>query len=361
MYPEYVNSIPARLTFKGVKTRTNKQMEQQNGFRSVLGIIISCGLLMPVCEASLVGYYAFEGNFNDTSGSAVVNNAAPSQNPSQVSFAAGGFRGQAVDINDPAANGGSNSGGSVDIPINTNPAALPGVTFGGWFNLDSNAGFPGVMGTDQGGWDRGIHLRNNQWGIASGGALTNVAAAPTGQWQYVVGTFDKPGNTATLYVGSDNALVSTLTSGSRADAANGISEPVIEIGRYDAQDLDALVDDAFVFDMALDAYEVNAIRNLRLASSLDYSPVEAAGLFELYDAGTGSRVYNNSTWVNASGLTGTPGQVLDFGNGSFTLVLDAAGNGVMTVPEPAVGFALIPILFLAVILMRRRRALPQAA
>ena len=330
-----------------------------NKSRLFAAAILAGGLVAaPASAVTLLGYYEFEGNYNSTGGS--LGAAIPTQNVSEVNLIGGGFRGGGVDINDPAMSGGGNTGGSLNIPYNANPNESPTVTFGGWFNLQSNAGFPGVMAIDNGGWDRGIHLNTNNWGIASGGGspTNGVAPAPTGQWTYVVGTFDKPGNTATLYVGNDVAGTQTTASASRAD--NGVNPGLtqIEIGRYDNQDLDALVDDAFVFQDALNADQVNAIRNLRLASGLDYNVLEATTLLNLFQAGSGTATINGTTWTNSAVTPGSPGQLTDLGGGMYELVLNRQGLGLVGrsaagIPEPVTATALLGML--GVLGTRRRR------
>lgn len=273
-------------------------------------------------EIALLAYYPFEGDFIDASGNGF--DAAAGQNPGEVSFQPG-FRGQGADINDPDASGGGNTGGTIDLPIDANPGSLAAVTFGGWVNLETNNGFPGFMAIDNGGWDRGMHLNANAWGIASGGNTASVAPATVGEWQYVVGTFDNNDNEAILYVGDADPLTPTTISGTRPDAGADPGELVIEVGRYDNQDLDALVDDLFVFNGALTVHEVNAIRNLRL-SGLDLSPLDAAALFALYRAGNSGEA-GGINWSPVAGLDNTnPGQVFDAG-GNVSVVLDGVGNG----------------------------------
>jgi hypothetical protein len=100
---------------------------------------------------------------------------------------------------------------------------------------------------------------------------------------------------------------------------------MIEIGRYDNQDLDGLVDDIFVFNRALSNHHVNAIRNLRL-SKLDYSPRDAAALFDLFSRNASGAV-GAINWSPASGLVATtPGAVVEAA-GTYTLVLEDGGNG----------------------------------
>ncbi len=275
----------------------------------------------------LLAYYTFEDNYADGSGKG--NEAEPSQNPGELSFVDDGFRGKSLMINDPDAD--NNSGGSVDIPIDANPSELPGVTFGGWVNVSDQFEFDGFMATDNGGWDRGITVNaqdSQAFGIASGDAPVHGGAITPGEWQYVVATFDSEESTSTLYVG--DAMVSTQTVEATSGGDNTTAgEPVIEIGRYDNQDLNGLVDDVFVFDSALDASRVAAIRNLRL-SPLDYSPADVGSLFVLFD-GNLTGVVNDLGWEPVSGLDAAiPGAVADIGDGNFTVVLDSAGNGMQS-------------------------------
>lgn len=313
-------------------------------------LCISAGLALLGSSASattLLNYLPFEGNYNDASG--LNNHALPAQNPGQISFVSG-FRGQGADINDPDA--GANSGGSIDVQVDANPAALAGVSFGGWVNVETFE-FDGFMAMDNGGWDRGITVNSSAgaFGVASGGAPTLGGAITPGSWQFVVGTFG--GGVTNIYVGDANVGNPGALVSSGADSAGpGLS--VIEIGRYDNQDLDGIVDEIFVFGEVLDIHQVNAMRNLQL-SGLDYSPLLADGLFDLFSAG-GSGVVGGVTWDPATGLsTANPGEVFDLGNGEFAVVLDGAGNGLTaTIPEPS--SALLAVLGgFGLLLIRRKR------
>ncbi len=293
-------------------------------------VVVAAALsLVDSPAGSLLGYYEFEGNYNDASGNG--NDAAAAENAGQLSFVAGGMSGQAVDINDP--NGpAANSGGSILIPIDANPPARPAITFGGWVNVESS-GFDGFMAMDNGGWDRGITVSNNTgapgFGIASGGAPDMVGTVTPGSWQYVVGTFNQPGST-TLYVGDDDPATQTTLSTTGSDATSspfGLS--AIELGRYDNQDLDGRADDIFVFEGELDPHQVNAIRNLRL-STLDFSPADAAEIFDLFDANV-TGLPRASPGEPTSGLAASiPGRLTDLGGGNFTLVLADNGDGMAT-------------------------------
>ena len=113
----------------------------------------------------------------------------------------------------------------------------------------------------------------------------------------------------------------------------------------------------FVFADELTADEVNAIRNLRLGT-LDYSPLQADSLFDLFDGTTtGPIVVGTQLWSTTTGLSGSPGELFDLGSGAYNLVLDSgSGNGLTAsvVPEPST--ALLVMGGLAGMAARRRRA-----
>ncbi|MCP4478029.1 MAG: hypothetical protein GY818_08065, partial [Planctomycetaceae bacterium] len=74
---------------------------------SILIVTLAFVFVPSLKSQSLLGYYPFEDNYDDVSGN--DNTAVPTQNPDEVSFTEG-FRGRGADINDPAANGGGNTG-----------------------------------------------------------------------------------------------------------------------------------------------------------------------------------------------------------------------------------------------------------
>jgi hypothetical protein len=121
--------------------------------------------------------------------------------------------------------------------------------------------------------------------------------------------------------------------------------------------LDGLLDDVSFWNERLDETELTALRNLGL-SDLDYNAQNAGGLFNVF-GGTLSHVTIGAlTWRKAPDNTfaGSPGDVVDLGDGDYGLVLNAIGGGVYTlVPEPST-FALLVLACLAPLLNRRRRA-----
>ena len=277
----------------------------------------------------VLAYYDFEGSFDDLSGN--DNEARPEMNPDEASFI-DGLRGQGLDINDPDAE--INSGASINIPVDVNPTEQPDVSFGGWVNVETFE-FDGFMAIDNGGWDRGITVNaqeSNAFGVASGAAPVNAGEITPGEWQYVVATFSDSENRARIYVGSAEAAVQTTETADTQDIGRSDGELEIELGRYDNQDLDAVVDDIFVFQGELTVYQANAVRNLRL-SAIDYSPLEAAQLFDLFSAESSGTV-GAFSWTPVEGLSiEPPGAVREAGTG-FTVVLDELGNGMMSSAAP---------------------------
>ncbi len=190
-------------------------MSQYNPLWTVAGRIFTSFCLVALLASSasaadLIGYYEFEGNYNDSSSSG--NNAAAVIPGGAINFGAS-FRGAGIDM----VAGGGGGGPKVDIPINVNAITNGGshntVSFGGWVNADDTGG-RGFAAADNGGWDRGLHQnQGSNWGIASGGANSGSGSVTVGNWQYVVGTFDKNANQAILYVGNDVAGSQTTTTG----------------------------------------------------------------------------------------------------------------------------------------------------
>ena len=300
--------------------KIHSQIRRALLFFTVSAICISMANPMrQATGAELLGYYEFEGDYEDSSGNG--NTAEPIDDPEITD---GGFRGQGVEF----MPGGGGGGAKVDIPIDGHPFENPVITWGAWANSNTDSSFDGFMSIDNGGWDRGIFLnRNNDtWGIASGAGPDEPGPPVTvGEWQYVVGTFNFDDDRITLYVGDADPTNPTTESLERFDAAQTAAEPTIEIGRYDNQDFDGFVDDAFVFDDELDIHQVNAIRNLRL-SSVDFSPIEAEQLFALFDAGSGTADIGGATWSHTTGLDATnPGQV--FETNGIAVVLADDGRG----------------------------------
>lgn len=115
-----------------------------------------------------------------------------------------------------------------------------------------------------------------------------------------------------------------------------------------------LLDDFAIWDEALSFTEVAALGNLG-RHAINFNASQADALFELFDTGSGSAVVGSWEWINVTGLVGAPGEVVLLPSNRYGLVLDAAGNGVATTPEPATLLVWSLLAALGVALGWRRR------
>jgi len=121
-----------------------------------LGAIILSTVLSAPANASLIGYYTFEGNANDVSGNG--NHGVLS--PTAPTVTASGYQGSAYQF------GTGNANTFIDVPININPAILSEITFGAWVNADvADAVIRGVISHDDGGYDRTIDVDTRAAGV----------------------------------------------------------------------------------------------------------------------------------------------------------------------------------------------------
>jgi len=192
--------------------------------------------------------------------------------------------------------------------------------------------------------------------INSGNQRTSGnAATPLNNWNHVVASFDN-GNITYFVNGVQSPAGSQTMSGPTARLGSG------QIGAWDGtRDYNGSFDDWAIWTEALNAAESTAIYNLA-NSSLDYNAGNADTLFGVFDGEVGSATINGLRWVVAPNgtLVGTPGQVLNLGNGNFGVVLNSNGGGVQTaaVPEPStlIAWMIFGISAVGYVRWRRRRA-----
>ena len=95
------------------------------------------------------------------------------------------------------------------------------------------------------------------------------------------------------------------------------------------------VDDMAFMGRALTAGEVMGTYNLGTQAELLYPMSSVSQLLDIHEAGSGSAVIGDLTWVYAEGLIGTDGELIA-GGSAFTLILDSsAGTGVTGSPAPS--------------------------
>lgn len=202
-------------------------------------------------QAALIGFYPFEGNANDVSGSG--NDGTPGPNPPTV--AAGGYEGSAYQFT--AANNNY-----LTVPINLNPASLPEVTFGAWFKastIGASGSVRGLISHDNGGFDRTLDLDTRggsglRWSAFSGVGVLGGSPVVADAWTFVAVRYDSAAGTVVLNV--DGVQYST------AGTPGSSSRTTTTIGRNPGfdQPFDGLIDNVFFFDEVLSDARVEEIR-----------------------------------------------------------------------------------------------------
>ena len=162
-----------------------------------------------------------------------------------------------------------------------------------------------------------------------------------GNWHHVATTLVDDGNPnvneVLIYV--DGVL--EAVSKDQGKSINTASDAKVRIGKgHTSQEWDGEIDDVGIYNDALAAEKILAIYNL--GNDLGYDLGDDEELFGLHEGGDANAVVDidGEEWqFVSSGLAGGLGELVDDGNGGFSLALGANGSGVQTVaqavPEPA--------------------------
>jgi MYXO-CTERM domain-containing protein len=236
-------------------------------------------------RAELVGFYSFDDGLG-TDSSGYGNHATMFGGVTSIPF--GGADGLGyMNFN------GTN--GTVHTPLDVNPDTNPRLTMGAWARV--TAGTPAairqVLAGDDGGWDRnvGTDVRGNgtgagdvtyRWtGFTGGGPLGNTTpvAGTEDTWVFLASVYDVPSGQMRIHV--NNA---TYT----ATPTHGVSGWNLFVG---ANPLGACcaewwlgdIDNVFVFNEALPAEEIDAIRTLGPEAILSVRPKDPRVLINSWD------------------------------------------------------------------------------
>lgn len=296
-------------------------------------------------HAALIGYYSFDdGTASDGSGTGNNGTAGSNVNFSgaDVPFGAG-----------QAAFTGTGGGSTRVITVPTSPT-LEGInhTFTVSFWMKATT-------ANNGNW-----VRIFQHGTEANGAQTWLIDRFTSsaKTNMRVDTVDDPGppfvdgqfnqNIATggpdTFDSTWHHLVYSIDTGTYAKYTDtGVTtgtykrglglantRPLYIFGRNGVGQYVGLLDDIGIWDNALTQAEAHAIYNLAMEPALAYGAGNAQTLFDLFAAGSGVADIGGDFWKNTSGLSGSPGDVVHVNGRHYGLVLDAAGNGLVMVPEP---------------------------
>lgn len=226
-------------------------------FVSALGLTFAAlAAAATTASASLIGYYPFDGNTNDTSGRG--NNPTAGTVGGYVT----GYQGQAASFNATNSN-------HLELPINVSPSLMPNLTMGAWVST-TTAALGGILSADDsspGDYDRHLGIDNRNLQGASTGSLgyaafgggndnshvLNSGIAPTAAFTFLAVRYTP--TTVTLFVGNQmytlNATPTDLNQ-----------FPQLWVGKNPSYDsyFTGAVDNVFVFDQALTDTQVNSIR-----------------------------------------------------------------------------------------------------
>ena len=316
-----------------------------------LGAAVLVGILAGNVSAGLISLYTFD---NTTANSvAGAPDATAQHSPPYVS----GVVGQALSLNGSPQYAETASGAGIPNPsngmwtgstafwINTTSTAQSGVLNCRNTGTDNTGYFLRINsdGTNESQGKVGLLLRDSAGNLLSGGLSSENDSWRDGNWHQVVMTWNATtgaANTGSMGIFMDGATQSVTVSGNALTSSsvfNAWSWPM-DIGALLTSDgsgltqfLSASLDDMGVWNTQLTGTQAKALYNLGKDSALTYGALNAQALFDLFAQGSGHQaVVGGQTWVYATGLSGSAGDLLNHD----ALVLDGSGDGVQIVPEP---------------------------
>ncbi len=168
-----------------------------------------------------------------------------------------------------------------------------------------------------------------------------------GVWHQVVLSWNAVGGSGVsdlaMYVDGDAATTTIATQTITASDTFSNWDNPVRIGATGRSTVtgnlfDGALDDVGVWSDQLDATEAKSLYSLAANTVLNYNAKDAQTLFDIYagGAGTTGMTSDGETWQYVTGLTGTPGTVVN----NDTLIL-GVGVGVQIVPEPSAAIILI--------------------
>ena len=233
-----------------------------------LALATTVGMAAAV-QADMIGFYEFEGNYNDSSG---LGNDGTAEGDTAIAPFSG------VDgIGSAAQFSGQ---GHVVVPINSNPSVYPDMSVTMWVKADASiVGTPGLyktFGHDDGGWDRTFGLDNREgdyrWAAFTGGAGPGPTPATdtpvTDEWTFLAAVWnsDDPEagfNSITFYTGGPTGPLASIKR-PLTNTPSGHTTSAIGNLRPDnfAEGFVGLIDNVTIHDAALNQGEVTAWRAL---------------------------------------------------------------------------------------------------
>lgn len=244
---------------------------------SILGVLLSGS-----AQAELIGHYTFDTDASDSSGK---GNDGTAEGDATL---ADGLVGGAMQFS---------GAGHVVVPIDSNPTVVEDMTVTMWVKPDESiAGTPGLyktFGHDDGGWDRTFGLDNREgeyrYTAFTGGARPGPSAttgeAVTSDWTFLAAVWDTNGDVTGF--GSDSvqffvngaSVTEALINTSSVHTTSAIGN--LRPDNF-SEGFVGLIDEVQIYDHALSAAEIDAIRtSVPEPMGLSMLSIGAIGLLSL--------------------------------------------------------------------------------
>jgi len=226
-------------------------------------------------HATLIAFYDFEGNANDTTG----NGYDGTVNGATLSSGYNGGQGYLFDgIDD-----------YIRVDLNINPDVMPELTMGAWVNANAANGIRQVISHDNGSYDRtlGIDYRGGVqtdpdpgWSSFSGsGAVLGEFAVELNEWFFIAVSYNQSAQNVMLYVNGETMTESGIM-GTGYDFLHIGNNPGTGAGGWTGFEFfSGIIDEVFIYDEALSRTQLDDVMNH------DSGSVPEPGTFMLFGMG----------------------------------------------------------------------------
>ncbi len=243
-------------------------------------------------SAGLVAFYSFDQD----AGNATVTGA--------THVATGGYQGGAFQFD--------GNGDHIDLPVNVNPSVRPRVTMGAWMraaSLPVNRSAQ-ILSHDNGGWDRSIALDQrglNRWmpidgkhrvSAFMGDGVVPGTVVDTARWTFVAAVYDE--TSVTLYVDGQAYTSPAWNREGFSFLRVGGSPGALQHGEA----FHGTIDNVFVYDRALSADEIAAIRTGGACAVTATCEAPRRVAFYPFDTGAGDGTVRGAAHQPAGGYEG---------------------------------------------------------
>ncbi|MCC6681476.1 MAG: PEP-CTERM sorting domain-containing protein [Phycisphaeraceae bacterium] len=354
------------------------------------GVLLSCSLAQAAISTGLQGYYKLNENSGTALGTTVVNSGSVAENG--VIFSS---TGQAMDaVNEPGQLGTSyhfdgiggadattNNAVLVGTTIGNNLNATDTVTISAWVNPDlyrsgttaSSRSY--ILGTDTdivlavglaNAGTTGKILWSYKAGLNTDQTVSSTnLVVPVNEWSMV--SITRAGATSKMYF--NGVLIDTFTrdTGNFQLSAfdhdlDGGTTPV-DVGLYlgtifntPARDYIGYLDEVGIWVAeARTEEEIAVIHGLSYFAQVELNDTAMDDVLAVFNAASGSALAGGYTWGYVTGLASTTkGEIGgSTAGGDAWIALDASGNGVQIIPEPA--SMMLLAAGVSMVLSRRRK------